>query len=113
MTFRYKEAVKEKWQRFSLIEQLANIGSEVSRAKNWQGKDKKLFWGAVERAIDLFDLTLQDKRWRGKEKKKLKELVRVKELFCDALLGGKEYGTTLEDLDKYFLYFGILARSNI
>jgi hypothetical protein len=51
---------------------------------------------------------LSDKRWKSR----LKELARAKELFCDALLGGVEYGTTLEDLDKYFFQFAMAARLN-
>lgn len=109
MSFRYRKSVKEKWQKFSLIEQFANIGSEVSRAKSWQGKNEKLFWGAAERTLELFDFTLRDARWRGL-KGRLKEIARAKELFCDAVLGGRDYKTSLEDLDKYFLYFGLLAR---
>lgn len=91
---------------FTLAEQLGNIGSEVSRAIKARS-DQKRFDGAVDRALELFDLTLADPRWR----KRLKEIARARELFCDAILGG-EYGTTLEDLDKYFFYFALAARGN-
>ncbi len=96
-----------KWFTLTLAEQLANIGSEVQRAMRAKS-DEKRFDNAVARALELFYLTLSDLRW----KKRLKELVRVRELFCDAVLGGSEYGTTLEDLDKYFYYFAIAARIN-
>jgi hypothetical protein len=96
-----------RWFTFSLAEQLANIGSEVQRAIRARG-DEKRFENAVSRAFELFYLTLSDQRWKNR----LKELVRVKELFCDALLGGTEYGTTLEDLDKYFFQFALAARIN-
>ena len=39
----HKELASGGWSRFSLAEQLGNIGSEVSRADNWQAKDKKLY----------------------------------------------------------------------
>lgn len=97
------------WQKLSLMEQLANIGSEVSRALHWRGKDNKLFEGAVERALELFDLTLRDQRWKGR----LKEIARIKEVFCDAVLGAKEYKSSLEMLEPYFLHFAFVVRKNL
>jgi hypothetical protein len=61
---------------------------------------------AFERALELLDLTLADPRWRGRRK----EIARSRELLCDAALGGHEHGATLEDLDRYFLAFAVLAR---
>jgi len=107
--FIHKELATGRWFELSLIEQLANIGSEVSRARKWQGKDRKIFWGAVVRALELFDLTLEDRRWRGR----LREIARARELFCDAIYGGKEYKTTLEDLDNYFFHYAFAARAHI
>ena len=107
--FIHKELAAGRWFKFSLMEQMANIGSEVSRAGKWQGRDEKIFWGAVERTLELFDLTLEDERWRGR----LREIARARELFCDAVFGGKEYKTTLEDLDKYFLQYAFAVRLNM
>jgi len=97
----HKELAGGKWSKLSLIEQLSNIGSEVSRACKWQKKDKNIFWGAVKRALELFDLTLEDKRWRGR----LREIARAREVFCDAVFGGKEYGSSFKDLERYFFSF--------
>ncbi len=47
------------------------------------------------------------RRWRGR----LKEIARARKLLCDAALGGREHGATLEDLDRYFLEFALAARS--
>lgn len=96
-----------RWFTLSLAEQLANIGSEVGRAVRARG-DQTRFENAVFRGLELFDLTISDIRWR----KRLKELTRVRELLCDAILGGTEYGTTLEDLDKYFYHFTYAARAH-
>ena len=64
--------------------------------------------GAFERALALLDLTLEDPRWR----KRLFEIARARELLCAAmLLGEREYGTSLEDLDRYFLAFAVAARN--
>jgi hypothetical protein len=107
MTSPHLTAAAESWPRFSLEEQLGNIGSEVSRAIRAK-EDPEYYWGAVSRALDLFYLTIADSRWKGR----LKEIVRAKELFCAAALGSNEYKTTLEDLDKYFTYFALVARAN-
>ncbi len=106
MEFLHKNLATGRWNELSLIEQLGNIGSEVSRAQNWKDKDEKIFNAAVDRALELFELTLRDQRWRGR----LKEIGRAREVFCDAILGGKEYGSTLESLNKYFLDFAMAAR---
>ena len=102
----YKEDLKKSWDKYSLEEQLANIGAEVGRAAKWQGKDPKLFEGAKFRALELFSLTIDDPRW----KRHLMEIGRVRELFCEAAEKGKVYDTTLKDLERYFVPFALLAR---
>lgn len=106
MNFQHKNLAAGRWQELTLAEQLGNVGSEVSRALKWRGKDEKLFQGALERALELLDLTLQDPRWRGR----LKEIARSREVFCDTVLGGLEYGAALEDIERYFFYFALAAR---
>ena len=107
--FQHKGLATGGWQKLTLLEQLANIGSEVSRTHRWQKKDHKLFEGAMERALELFDLTLEDPRW--KEKGSLREIARVRELFLYASLGEeKNYNTSFEDLDNYFNQFAFAAR---
>jgi hypothetical protein len=106
MKFQHKELASGRWQRFSLAEQLANIGSEINRVIRWQGRDERLFWSAVERGLELFYLTIADSRWRNQ----LKELTRLHEIFCDAVLGGEEYGSRLQDIERYFFYFAIYSR---
>ncbi|MCX5796779.1 MAG: hypothetical protein NTY77_14890 [Elusimicrobia bacterium] len=96
-----------RWETFTLAQQLGNVGSEVSRALRWRGKDQKLFDGAMERALELLDLSIRDPRW----KHRLKELTRARELLCDAWLGGREYSSDLEGLNRYFFNFALAARS--
>ncbi|MDA1337316.1 MAG: hypothetical protein O3C23_00905 [bacterium] len=105
----HKELAKGRWRTFSLMNQLGNIGSEVGRVALLQGKDERQFVYAVERALELFDMTLADIRWRGR----LREIARARELFCAAVLGSKEYATTLKDLDQYFLSFAFAARKDL
>lgn len=106
--FLHKELACGRWYTFSLCEQLGNIGSEVSRARLSQGKDGKRFENAVERALELFDLTLSDSRWKGR----LKEIGRAREVFCDAIFGGKEFKSSLADLERYFNNFALAALSS-
>ncbi len=108
MAIQHKELAAGGWQKLSLMEQMGNIGSEISRALNWRGKDKKLYENAIDRAFELLDLTISDPRWQNR----LKEIVRTRELLCDAILGGKEYKTSLKDLDRYFFHFALAARIN-
>lgn len=102
----HKHLAAGRWFELTLAEQLGNIGSEVHRAMNTQGKDETRFQNAVDRALELFDLTLSDKRWRGR----LTEVGRAREVFCDAVLGGKEYGSTFSDLDRYLTQYAIAAQ---
>lgn len=100
------EQAAQTWFKLSLAEQMANIGSEVHRAICARGKSDR-YWGAVSRALDLFYLTVEDNRWKGR----LKEILRVRELFCAAAVESTEYKTSLEDLDEYFSYFAWLIRA--
>ena len=105
----HKDLANGRWFTFSLSQQMGNIGSEVSRASKQENKNPELFQKTTDRALELFDLTLSDERWI----RRLREIGRAREVFCDAVLGGKEYGTNLKDLQKYFDYFGIAAQLHI
>ncbi len=106
MAYQHQELALVGWHKLSLAEQLGNIGSEVSRAREWRDRDQRVSQGAAWRALELFDLTLADSRWRMR----LKEIARARELLCDAIEGGREYHSTLEDLDRYFFYFAVKAQ---
>jgi len=107
MIFKYYQGlVTGRWFNFSLAEQLGNIGSEVLRASRQKDKDSKSFWLAVERALELFDLTLSDGRWKGRRW----EIARAREVFCDAVYGGKLYQSSFSDLVRYFDQFALVAR---
>jgi hypothetical protein len=64
------------------------------------------FVGALDRALELFDLTLADRRWHGR----LKEIARARGIVCDFLVGDNEFGSTAESLDRYFVPFAMAAR---
>ncbi len=106
MVMQHKTLADGRWGKFTLFEQLGNVGSEISRALIWKDKDGTAYHNSIERALELMDLTVADPRWQGR----LKEIMRARELIADAIYGGKEYGSTMEDLDRYFFYFALAAR---
>ncbi|MCD4694296.1 hypothetical protein K8R62_02985, partial [bacterium] len=80
MNYYHKNLSNGKWNDFSFSEQMANVGSEISRALNWKNKSnldysKKAF----ERGLELLDFTISDL----KNKNKLKELSRLREVLAD------------------------------
>lgn len=109
MSFIHKDLAAGRWFKLSLIEQLANTGSEVQRAIIWKNKgDSNYSFRAFCRALELLDLTIVDTRWR----KRLKELTRTREILCDYFAGKNEYHTTDAFLQKYFYHFTYYARKD-
>ncbi len=105
----HEELAAGKWRELSLAEQLGNVGSEVFRASRWKDKDEKLFQSAVEKALELFDLTLADPRWKGR----YREIARAREIFCDAFLGDNLYGGSIRGLLNYFDVFAAAGRKQV
>jgi hypothetical protein len=104
----HKDLTPERWFKFSLMEQLANVGCDIDRAiraKNEGNTDykEKAFW----RALELLDLTIEDPK--NRKKGKLKELLRVRETLIDHFLYYNEYNTTDESWQRYFYQFNYAA----
>ncbi len=97
-----------RWHTLTLNEQLGNVGSDVGRAIQAKARhDDMRFQGALERALELLDLTLTDDRWRGPRRR---EISRAREVVCDFLVGDNDYSSTGESLDAYFFAFAVAAR---
>lgn len=107
MTYQHRDLAAGRWQTLPLMEQLANVGSDVRRAARWHGKDSVRCEQAFLRALELLDLTISDPRWTGRRK----ELTRTRELLCDAMLGGQTYGSDFTALDRYFFPYAVAART--
>jgi hypothetical protein len=91
-----------RWQTFSLLEQLANVGSEVERAINWRNKNNPEYSRlAFLRALELLGLTIADPRNRGR----LKEITRLREALLDFFLGDNEFHSTEKSWRSYFYAF--------
>jgi phosphoenolpyruvate carboxylase len=97
----------ERWSKFSVFEQLANVGTDIARA--FEGKKKnnaQYSEKAFERAMELLDLTIADPKNRGGA---LKELARVREALKDHFLCDNEYETTEQFWQDYFYHFNYAA----
>lgn len=99
----------ERWHTLTLMEQLGNIGSEVGRAANYvrEGQNDRRD-RALDRAFELFDLTLADNRWAGAKRF---EIGRAREVCADTFYGDREYSSTPESLEKYLYHFAVAARA--
>ena len=100
----HRELSAERWWTFTLAEQLGNVGSEVSRALKWRHRNPGVSAGAMARALELIDLTLDDPRYRSSVAR-LRELCRAREVLLDFLVGSNQYGSTEATLQRYFDVF--------
>lgn len=97
-----------RWNELTLLEQLANIGSEVSRTISWQKNSYGNPQDAFYRALELIDLSISD----PKNSKRLREICRTREALVDWFSGSKLYHTTNQQWEKYFYQFTYAARLN-
>jgi hypothetical protein len=97
---RHRE-LAERWWTMTIAQQLGNIGSEISRATKWSTRNPDLARNALYRALDLFDLTLDDPRHR-RSPARLREIARAREVVVDLFAGSNEYGSTAASLQRYF-----------
>jgi hypothetical protein len=105
---RHSASIAERWFTFPLVEQMGNVGSEVSRALNWRSRNPEIANRALDRALELIDLTLDDPRHRVSVAR-LREICRVRELLLDYLVGPNQYGSTEKAWLRYFDAFGVAA----
>lgn len=104
----HPELAAGRWYELSLMEQLANIGSEVHRAISADGRRlTQRRDAAIDRALELFDLTAADPRWRGH---RVREILRARELFCTLFFGDDPEPGTAEFLQRYFHHFTYAAQ---
>jgi hypothetical protein len=72
-----------------------------------RGRDDR-FQHALARALELFDLTVNDSRWRGHRRR---EMLRAREQFCRVFFDDAAEPGLSEYLSKYFLQFAVAARA--
>ena len=109
MTFQHRGLASGRWHALRFVEQMANIGSEVERTIAWRAKGQhEISRRAFERALELIDLTVSD----SKNRRRLRELLRVRELLADHFICGNDFQTTPESWQHYFRFFLNAARGN-
>src|SRR4030042_2736090 len=102
MSYQHKDLASGRWGRLSFLEQMANIGSEVERALNWQAKGNIAYsQKAFERALELLDLTLDSVTGPAR----LKELARLREAIADYFVGENQFKSTETSWGRHFLPF--------
>jgi hypothetical protein len=97
----------ERWFKFSIAEQLANVGCEIERTIRWRNNgDLKNSGLAFERALELLMLSKMDpKHTKGARR----ELCRTYEALVDHFVYDNEYKTTDECWQNYFYQFNYMA----
>ncbi len=102
----HKELASGRWFELSLVEQLANVGTDIERVIRWKQKGNETYsQQAFERALDLLDLTIAD----PKNKTRLKEIVRTREVLIDYFVYDNEYNSTDQSWQDYFFAFNYAA----
>ncbi len=109
MTDPRHRALAERWWTMTIAQQLGNIGSEISRASTWTTRNPEIAQAALYRALDLFDLTLDDPRHR-RSPARLREIARAREVVVDFFAGVNEYHSTAAGLQRYFDAFALAGR---
>lgn len=102
----HRSLTSERWMRLSFPEQMANVGSEVFRALKWRPMNDKHFRLAVERALELLDLTIEVSSGTGA---RLRELTRLREALVDFFLFDNVFASTDRGWETYFGTFDIAA----
>ena len=103
----HKDLTPAHWFSFSLDRQLANVGTDVSRAIRWKAENnKENSRAAFERSLELLCLSISDPKYTPST---LKELCRLKELLTDYFIFDNQYKSDDTFFERYFYYFSYRA----
>jgi hypothetical protein len=104
----HKGLADGKWRELPLVEQLANVGSEVIRSIKWRDRNEEFAQKAAERALELLSFTKSD----PKNRTRLRELTRLYEVVVNDLYGFDDFTPDLQKLEAYFNAFTYAASLN-
>lgn len=101
MSYQHKKLASGGWFKLQFFKQMANIGSEVERAILWKNRNNQYSIKAIERALELLDLTISD----VKNKPHLKELLRLREALVDYFYFDNQFSSSDKLWRNYFYAF--------
>jgi hypothetical protein len=102
----YHKDLQKRWPEYNLMQQLANVGSEVERALNWKEKCNSAYTDlAFERALELLDYTTEGMN----DFYRLRELKRLREVLVDYFEGQNIYRSSPASFRNYFYGFNYAA----
>lgn len=108
LAFIHSEETRRNWPTHSIVYQMGNIGSEVSRALKWKEKgNSHRAATAIDRALELYDLTIAA---NVNNPPRLREVLIAREEFCDYFFGGNSWHTDPARMQKYYDGFAIMLR---
>lgn len=101
---------RESWSQLDIFNQMGNIGSEVGRAiKAHRNNKLDRANKAIDRALDLFDATIEC--LACERSPRLKEVLRAREEFLRLFFDGT-FDADADSIERYFMHFAIAARKN-
>ena len=97
---------KSKWFNLTKAQQIGNIGSEIARAAYWENHNDLINRNkALERSLDLLDLTLNDRRWKAG----IKEIARFREVVSAQYCNDEFFNITIKELEEFCINFVIVS----
>lgn len=109
MSYQHQQLAAGRWKKLNFFEQMAHIGSEVGRAISWRHKNQEYSLKAVDRALELLDLTIAD----IKNKSRLKELTRLREALVDYFYFDNQFASSDNAWQNYFYAFNYASRVSL
>ena len=110
MTVQHKNLAAGQWSQMPLCEQMANIGSEVSRALNWRKKgNEDLSQKAASRTLELLDLSISSAGIFSR----IKEFARLREAIVDYFYGSNQFASSETLWRRYFDHFNYALRKRL
>ena len=112
MAYFHKNLTQKKWNSLSKDKQILNIASELMRARGmFEDKERKYLINSLSRALELIDLTINDReKW---QKGSLKELLRLREYLASFYQERKQVGNFSRLIKNFLLFHPISAKVQI
>lgn len=111
MSYIHSAETRADWLTRPITYQMGNIGSEVSRSLKWNAKGNSARAAkAVDRALELFDLTIEANRHNHA---RLTEILKAREEFCDYFFSNNSYHTDPVQMQKYYDGFVMMERLRV